>query len=29
MEFPRAGIHFPGFLGEFQTWFQTDADCLV
>ena len=28
MELPRAGIHYPGSLGEFQTWFQTDADCL-
>src|SRR3954447_10046650 len=28
MEFPRTEIHYPGSLGEFQTWFQTDADCL-
>jgi transposase-like protein len=24
----RAGIHYPGSVGEFQAWFQTDADCL-
>ena len=28
MELPSAGIHYPGSLGEFQTWFQSDADCL-
>ncbi len=28
MERPSAGIHYPGCLGEFQTWFQSDADCL-
>src|SRR5450759_4600566 len=28
MERPSAGIHYPGSLGEFQTWFQSDADCL-
>lgn len=28
MELPRAGIHYPVALGEFQTWFQSDADCL-
>ena len=28
MELPHAGIHYPGALGEFQTWFQCDADCL-
>jgi len=27
MERPRPGTHYPS-LGEFQAWFQTDADCL-
>ncbi len=25
---PRAGIHYPRSLGEFQSWFSTDEDCL-
>jgi transposase-like protein len=25
---PRAGVHYPRSLGEFQSWFRTDADCL-
>jgi transposase-like protein len=25
---PKAGIHYPGAFGEFQTWFQSDSDCL-
>jgi|TARA_Y100000294_G_scaffold162238_1_gene167221 hypothetical protein len=25
---PRAGEHYPRSVGEFQTWFATDADCL-
>jgi transposase-like protein len=25
---PRAGLHYPRFSGEFQSWFGTDADCL-
>jgi len=25
---PRAGIHYPRSVGEFQSWFRTDADCL-
>ena len=24
----RAGRHYPGSTGEFQSWFATDADCL-
>jgi transposase-like protein len=28
MERPRPGTHYPRSLGEFQAWFQTDADCL-
>ncbi|RDJ98033.1 hypothetical protein DN412_41580 [Cupriavidus lacunae] len=28
MERRSAGIHYPGSFGEFQTWFQSDADCL-
>lgn len=28
MESPRASIHYPKSLGEFQAWFPTDADCL-
>ena len=28
MDTPRASTHYPKFLGEFQAWFQTDADCL-
>lgn len=28
MESPCAGTHYPKSLGEFQAWFQTDADCL-
>ena len=26
--YPRAGAQYPRSLGEFQAWFQTDADCL-
>jgi Transposase zinc-ribbon domain len=25
---PRAGVHYPKSVGEFQAWFRTDADCL-
>ena len=25
---PRAGVHFPASLGEFQAWFRSDEDCL-
>lgn len=25
---PRAGVHYPRSVGEFQAWFRTDADCL-
>jgi len=25
---PRAGVHYPRSVGEFQAWFPTDADCL-
>src|SRR5664280_875364 len=25
---PRAGLHYPRSVGEFQSWFGTDADCL-
>ena len=28
MESPRAGVHYPRSVGEFQAWFRTDADCL-
>lgn len=28
MDAPRAGEHYPRSLGQFQAWFQTDADCL-
>lgn len=28
MEPPRAGKHYPQSVGEFQSWFRTDADCL-
>lgn len=28
MEDPRAGAHYPRSVGEFQSWFRTDADCL-
>ena len=28
MAYPRAGEHYPRSVGEFQAWFQTDADCL-
>ena len=28
MDRPRAGVHYPRSLGEFQAWFRTDADCL-
>lgn len=28
MERPRAGVHYPRSVGEFQAWFRTDADCL-
>jgi hypothetical protein len=27
MGHPRAGQHYPRSLGEFQSWFRTDADC--
>ena len=26
--YPRAGTHYPRSVGEFQSWFATDADCL-
>lgn len=25
---PTAGLHYPRSLGEFSSWFGTDADCL-
>jgi transposase-like protein len=25
---PRAGVHYPRSMGEFQAWFVSDADCL-
>ncbi|MCH7670386.1 MAG: transposase [Acidobacteria bacterium] len=28
MGHPRAGVHYPRSVGEFQAWFRTDADCL-
>lgn len=28
MDHPRAGMHYPRSLGEFQAWFRSDADCL-
>lgn len=28
MEHPHAGMHYPRSLGEFQSWFGTDAACL-
>jgi transposase-like protein len=28
VDYPRAGKHYPGSVGEFQAWFRTDADCL-
>lgn len=28
MSHPRAGTHYPKSVGEFQSWFRTDADCL-
>lgn len=28
MVHPRAGIHYPRSIGEFQAWFSTDAACL-
>lgn len=28
MDYPRAGIHYPGSTGDFHAWFSTDADCL-
>ncbi|MGH3238217.1 MAG: IS1595 family transposase [Streptosporangiaceae bacterium] len=28
MERLRGGVHYPRSLGEFQSWFATDADCL-
>jgi len=28
MGYPRAGMHYPRSMGEFQAWFRTDADCL-
>lgn len=27
MEYPRPGRHYPRSVGEFQSWFRTDADC--
>ena len=27
MDPPRAGVHYPRSVGEFQAWFATDADC--
>lgn len=28
IDHPRGGVHYPRSLGEFQSWFATDADCL-
>lgn len=28
MSQPRAGVHYPRSVGEFQAWFRSDADCL-
>ena len=28
MDRPRAGVHYPRSLGEFEAWFSTDRDCL-
>ena len=28
MDHPRAGVHYPRSVGEFQAWFQSDEDCL-
>lgn len=28
MDAPRASVHYPKSLGEFQSWFRSDADCL-
>ena len=28
MSRPRGGVDYPRSLGEFQSWFVTDADCL-
>jgi len=28
MDRPRAGVHYPRSVGEFQAWFGTDDDCL-
>lgn len=28
MSGPRAGVHYPRSIGEFQAWFRTDGDCL-
>jgi transposase-like protein len=28
MDRPRAGVHYPRSVGEFQAWFRTDSDCL-
>jgi transposase-like protein len=28
VERPGVGVHFPGSVGEFQSWFRADADCL-
>ncbi len=28
MDPPRAGVHYPRSVGEFQAWFRSDADCL-
>ena len=25
---PRGGVHYPRSLGEFGSWFATDAECL-
>jgi len=28
IDHPRGGVHYPRSLGEFQSWFATDAECL-
>ena len=28
MDHPRAGVHYPRSVGEFNAWFRTDVDCL-
>ena len=28
MDHPRAGLHYPRSVGEFQAWFRNDEDCL-